>query len=76
MTGAIRFKPDIVHAHTQFMMGYSAWMAAKRLGVPLVGHVPHARRRVRDVRGEALEDEPASAQEDREGVPGLFLQAV
>jgi glycosyltransferase involved in cell wall biosynthesis len=39
---AIKFKPDIVHAHTQFMMGYSAWMAAKRLGVPLVGtfHTP------------------------------------
>lgn len=39
---AVRFKPDIVHAHTQFMMGYGAWMAARRLGVPLIGtfHTP------------------------------------
>ncbi len=39
---AVKFKPDLVHAHTQFMMGYSAWMAARRLGVPLVGtfHTP------------------------------------
>ena len=39
---AVKFKPDLVHAHTQFMMGYSAWMAARRLGVRLVGtfHTP------------------------------------
>ncbi|WP_048189497.1 glycosyltransferase [Methanocella conradii] len=39
---ATRFKPDVVHTHTPFVMGYCAWRTAKRLGVPLVGtfHTP------------------------------------
>jgi glycosyltransferase involved in cell wall biosynthesis len=39
---AVRFKPNIVHAHTPFLMGYCAWMTAVRLRVPLVGtfHTP------------------------------------
>jgi len=39
---AVRFKPDVVHAHTPFVMGYCAWRAARRLKVPLVGtfHTP------------------------------------
>ncbi len=39
---ATRFKPDIVHAHTPFVMGYCAWRTARRLKVPLVGtfHTP------------------------------------
>ena len=39
---AIRFKPDLVHAHTPFAMGYCAWRTARRLKVPLVGtfHTP------------------------------------
>ena len=39
---AARFRPDIVHAHTPFVMGYCAWRTARRLRVPLVGtfHTP------------------------------------
>ncbi len=39
---AVRFRPDVVHAHTPFVMGYCAWRAARRLKVPLVGtfHTP------------------------------------
>ncbi len=39
---ASRFKPDIVHAHTPFVMGYCAWRVARKLKVPLVGtfHTP------------------------------------
>ena len=39
---ASRFKPDVVHAHTPFVMGYCAWRTARRLNVPLVGtfHTP------------------------------------
>lgn len=39
---AARFKPDVVHAHTPFVMGYCAWRTARRLKVPLVGtfHTP------------------------------------
>jgi glycosyltransferase involved in cell wall biosynthesis len=39
---AVKFKPDVVHAHTPFVMGYSAWRAARRLNVPLIGtfHTP------------------------------------
>lgn len=39
---ASRFKPEIVHAHTPFVMGYCAWRTARRLKVPLVGtfHTP------------------------------------
>jgi 1,2-diacylglycerol 3-alpha-glucosyltransferase len=39
---ATRFKPDVVHAHTPFIMGYCAWRTARRLKVPLVGtfHTP------------------------------------
>jgi glycosyltransferase involved in cell wall biosynthesis len=42
VTAAVRFKPNIVHAHTPFLMGYCAWMTAMRLRVPLVGtfHTP------------------------------------
>lgn len=42
VTQAVRFRPDIVHAHTPFLMGYCAWMTALRLRVPLVGtfHTP------------------------------------
>ncbi|HMK47992.1 MAG TPA: glycosyltransferase, partial [Methanocella sp.] len=42
VTSAVKFKPDIVHAHTQFFMGHSAWMTARRLRVPLIGtfHTP------------------------------------
>jgi 1,2-diacylglycerol 3-alpha-glucosyltransferase len=39
---AVRFRPDVVHAHTPFVMGYCAWRTARRLKVPLVGtfHTP------------------------------------
>lgn len=39
---AVRFAPDLVHAHTPFAMGYCAWRTARRLKVPLVGtfHTP------------------------------------
>jgi 1,2-diacylglycerol 3-alpha-glucosyltransferase len=39
---AVRFKPDVVHAHTPFVMGYCAWRTARRLKVPLIGtfHTP------------------------------------
>jgi glycosyltransferase involved in cell wall biosynthesis len=39
---AVKFKPDVVHAHTPFVMGYCAWRTARRLKVPLVGtfHTP------------------------------------
>ncbi|HTY91059.1 MAG TPA: glycosyltransferase [Methanocella sp.] len=39
---ASRFKPEVVHAHTPFVMGYCAWRTARRLKVPLVGtfHTP------------------------------------
>jgi len=39
---ASRFKPEIVHAHTPFVMGYSAWRTARRLKIPLIGtfHTP------------------------------------
>ena len=39
---ASRFGPEIVHAHTPFVMGYCAWRTARRLNVPLVGtfHTP------------------------------------
>lgn len=39
---ATRFKPEVVHAHTPFIMGYCAWRTARRLKVPLVGtfHTP------------------------------------
>jgi 1,2-diacylglycerol 3-alpha-glucosyltransferase len=42
VTAAVKFKPDIVHAHTPFLMGYCAWMTARRLRLPLVGtfHTP------------------------------------
>ena len=42
VTAAVKFRPDIVHAHTPFLMGYCAWMTARRLGLPLVGtfHTP------------------------------------
>jgi 1,2-diacylglycerol 3-alpha-glucosyltransferase len=42
VTAAVRFRPDIVHAHTPFLMGYCAWVTARRLGLPLVGtfHTP------------------------------------
>lgn len=42
VSDAVRFKPDIVHAHTPFLMGYCAWRAARKLKVPLVGtfHTP------------------------------------
>ncbi len=42
VTAAVRFKPNIVHAHTPFLMGYCAWMTARRLRLPLVGtfHTP------------------------------------
>jgi glycosyltransferase involved in cell wall biosynthesis len=36
--GALKkFKPDILHAHTPFLAGWSAVIAKKMLGVPLVG---------------------------------------
>ncbi len=31
------FKPDIIHTHTPFAMGWEAATSAKKLGVPLVG---------------------------------------
>ncbi len=39
---AVRFRPEVVHAHTPFVMGYCAWRTARRLKVPLVGtfHTP------------------------------------
>jgi glycosyltransferase involved in cell wall biosynthesis len=39
---AIRFRPEVVHAHTPFVMGYCAWRTARRLKVPLIGtfHTP------------------------------------
>ncbi|HEY3421558.1 MAG TPA: glycosyltransferase [Methanocellaceae archaeon] len=39
---ATRFRPDIVHAHTPFVMGYCAWRVARKLKLPLVGtfHTP------------------------------------
>lgn len=39
---ASSFRPDVVHAHTPFVMGYCAYRTAHRLGVPLVGtfHTP------------------------------------
>ena len=39
---ATRFKPDIVHAHTPFVMGYCAWRVARKFKLPLVGtfHTP------------------------------------
>lgn len=39
---ASRFGPEIVHAHTPFVLGYCAWRTARRLKVPLVGtfHTP------------------------------------
>jgi glycosyltransferase involved in cell wall biosynthesis len=39
---AIKFKPEIVHAHTPFLMGFSAYRTARRLKVPLIGtfHTP------------------------------------
>ena len=39
---AVKFKPDIVHAHTPFLMGYCAWRTSRKLKVPLVGtfHTP------------------------------------
>jgi 1,2-diacylglycerol 3-alpha-glucosyltransferase len=39
---AVKFKPDVVHAHTPFVMGYCAWRTARRLKVPLIGtfHTP------------------------------------
>ncbi|OPY29034.1 MAG: Trehalose synthase [Methanocella sp. PtaU1.Bin125] len=42
VTAAVKFRPDVVHAHTPFLMGYCAWMTAMRLGLPLVGtfHTP------------------------------------
>ncbi|HUL62048.1 MAG TPA: glycosyltransferase [Methanocella sp.] len=42
VTAAVRFKPSVVHAHTPFLMGYCAWMTARRLRLPLVGtfHTP------------------------------------
>jgi len=42
VTQAVRFKPNVVHAHTPFLMGYCAWMTARRLRLPLVGtfHTP------------------------------------
>jgi 1,2-diacylglycerol 3-alpha-glucosyltransferase len=42
VTAAVKFKPNIVHAHTPFLMGYCAWMTARRLRLPLVGtfHTP------------------------------------
>ncbi|MBM3256434.1 MAG: glycosyltransferase family 4 protein [Candidatus Moranbacteria bacterium] len=33
----LKFKPDIIHAHTPFTLGWGAIMGAKILGVPLVG---------------------------------------
>ena len=32
-----RFKPDVIHSHTPFSMGWEAVWAARMLGVPLVG---------------------------------------
>jgi glycosyltransferase involved in cell wall biosynthesis len=39
---AVRLRPDVVHAHTPFLMGYCAWATARRLRLPLVGtfHTP------------------------------------
>ena len=39
---AVKFRPDVVHAHSPFVMGYCAWRAARRLKVPLIGtfHTP------------------------------------
>jgi glycosyltransferase involved in cell wall biosynthesis len=39
---AASFGPDVVHAHSPFVMGLCAWRAARRLKVPLVGtfHTP------------------------------------
>ena len=39
---ASRFKPDVVHAHTPFVMGYCAWRTARKLKIPLIGtfHTP------------------------------------
>ncbi|MCD1295339.1 glycosyltransferase family 4 protein [Methanocella sp. CWC-04] len=39
---ALKFKPEIVHAHTPFIMGFCAWRTAKKLKSPLVGtfHTP------------------------------------
>lgn len=39
---ASKSKPDIVHAHTPFVMGVCAWRTARRRKVPLVGtfHTP------------------------------------
>jgi len=39
---ARRLKPDVVHAHTPFLMGYCAWVTARRGRRPLVGtfHTP------------------------------------
>ncbi len=76
VTAAVRFKPNIVHAHTPFLMGYCAWMTARTAAAAAGGDVPHAHRRVRDVRGEELEAEPADAEADREVLPGLVLQPV
>ncbi len=42
VSDAVKFKPNVVHAHTPFLMGYCAWMTARRLRLPLVGtfHTP------------------------------------
>ena len=42
VTDAVRFRPEVVHAHTPFLMGYCAWVTARRLRLPLVGtfHTP------------------------------------
>ena len=39
---ASRFKPDVVHAHSPFVMGYCAWRVARKLKRPLIGtfHTP------------------------------------
>jgi glycosyltransferase involved in cell wall biosynthesis len=39
---AAKFKPDLAHAHTPFVMGYCAWRTARKLKIPLVGtfHTP------------------------------------